>query len=108
VDEQAEAGVAEDFGLAGVVGQADAVFGEKRDGVEKSNRPDPDLIFPVFELILYAVKGKSHSRPPKGERRSFHEKGAYSDDLGHLFRFKTATDRNVATLDSHYTSLWPE
>jgi len=42
VDEQAEAGVAEDFGLAGVVGQADAVFGEKRDGVEKSNRPDPD------------------------------------------------------------------
>ncbi|TRZ84535.1 hypothetical protein D4R89_13405 [bacterium] len=55
MDEQAEAGVAEDFGLAGVVGQADAVFGEKRDGVEKSNRPDPDLTFPVFELILYTA-----------------------------------------------------
>jgi len=32
----------------------------------------------------------------------------YSGETGHSFRFKTATDRSEATLDSHYTSLWPE
>jgi hypothetical protein len=32
----------------------------------------------------------------------------YSGETGHLFRFKTATDRSEATLDGHYTSLWPE
>jgi hypothetical protein len=74
VDEQAEAGVAEDFGLAGVVGQADAVFGEKRDGVEKSNRPDPDLTFPVFELILYTAKEKIIQDPQKGKGEVFMKK----------------------------------
>ena len=74
MDEQAEAGVAEDFGLAGVVGQADAVFGEKRDGVEKSNRPDPDLTFPVFELILYTAKEKIIQDPQKGKGEVFMKK----------------------------------
>jgi hypothetical protein len=32
----------------------------------------------------------------------------YSGQTGHSFRFKTATDRSEATLDGHYTSLWPE
>ena len=32
----------------------------------------------------------------------------YSGETGHSFRFKTATDRSEATLDGHYTSLWPE
>jgi hypothetical protein len=32
----------------------------------------------------------------------------YSGQSGHLFRFKAATDRSEATLDAHYTSLWPE
>jgi hypothetical protein len=32
----------------------------------------------------------------------------YSGQSGHLFRFKAATDRSEATLDDHYTSLWPE
>jgi DNA polymerase III epsilon subunit-like protein len=32
----------------------------------------------------------------------------YSGESGHLFRFKPATDRSEATLDGHYTSLWPE
>jgi hypothetical protein len=32
----------------------------------------------------------------------------YSGETGHSFRFKTATDRSEATLDDHYTSLWPE
>ena len=52
VDEQAEAGVAEDLGLGRIVGQADGVFGEKRDrrllrrgrrgGAPcRSSRPDP-------------------------------------------------------------------
>ena len=34
--------------------------------------------------------------------------GVYSGQSGHLFRFKPATDRSEATLDAHYTSLWPE
>jgi hypothetical protein len=32
----------------------------------------------------------------------------YSGESGHLFRFKPDTDRSEATLDAHYTSLWPE
>ena len=32
----------------------------------------------------------------------------YSGETGHSFRFKTATCRSEATLDDHYTSLWPE
>ena len=32
----------------------------------------------------------------------------YSGETGHSFRFKAATDRSEATLDGHYTSLWPE
>jgi hypothetical protein len=32
----------------------------------------------------------------------------YSGESGHLFRFKPDTDRSEATVDAHYTSLWPE
>ena len=42
----------------------------------------------------------------EGYKRDFEP--VYSGESGHLFRFKPDTDRSEATLDAHYTSLWPE
>ena len=53
-------------------------------------------------------QGHPHDRRLQAGGLPCGSRGVYSGQSGYLFRFKPATNRSEATLDAHYTSLWPE